>query len=566
MNKNFYLLAAGAALILAGCAKESFTETTPASGEKTVITATANVPAGRDLSKIALSDEFTELDMMGDVKAKWETGDSFTAFAKTGEKPIALTFTLASVDAKGVGTFKAETDATIDDNTEWTAVLGKVTVADTTAICRYNVQDGTLENLDDFEYVVAKATGTAPEFKFNDAKSKELTFVMRILLPEGIKYIEYNTGVIANGGWNVFPSKDPVPTVSTTVKEAVSMITLPSESTKGQILYLAIPAIDYGVHEEKDRLKDKTRDAGLVITVMSADKKKSTGKVLAHKVEGGVIAVFNMSSEKLYARPLASEAIDLGTVSYGGKDYPLGAWAPFNIGGNFPTSDQDIVGSYFSWGETAPKDSFTKDGYKYYSGGTYTSQIGYKYTTAAEYTGEHYLVNTIAGGGSSSFTSGSYYDIQGTRYDAARVLWGSEWCLPDNVITGNIFYMGHGRLEESIDVEQKVDLKWYAKNTYENVYGYTSANYGAVVVKANGSELALYLTPYTDNGGMKTGGTQGRYWTSTSDYGVKNSSGQAAGYWNRSCLLRMYSDEAPGVNNGTSYQWDGLQIRPVLNK
>lgn len=564
MKRNFYLLAAAAALILAGCAKEAVNGTPEVKAVTGEICATANVPAGLEL-KVALNDEFNETDMMGDIKAAWEKGDNFTAFATTGGVVSPMTFEFESADAKGVGTFKAKTDATVDETTVWTAVLGNVALRDTTANCNYKVQDGTLDNLDNYEYVVASSKGATPSFNFADAKSKNLTFVLRILLPAGIKYIEYNTGVIANGGWNVYPRKALESTVSTTVNEAVSMITLPAESTKGQVVYLAVPAIDYGVHEEKDRLADKTRDAGLIVTVMSADKKQSTGKVLAHKVEGGVIATFDMSKEQLYARPLASEAIDLGSVTYSGKTYPLGAWAPFNIGGNIPTSDTNIVGKYFAWGETSPRENFTKDGYKYYSGGTYTSQIGYKYVTAMEYTGDHYLSYTIAGGGSSSFTSGTYYDICGTRYDAARVLWGSEWCLPDNEISGNIFHMGHGRLDDETDTEQKVDTKYYVKGTYKNTSNYTSNSMGVVVVKANGKELALYLTPYTDNGGMKTGGEQSRYWTGTSDYGVKNSSGNNAGYWNRSCLLRMYCDEAPGVNNGTSYQWDGLQIRPVLN-
>lgn len=566
MNKNYYLIAASAALILAGCAKESFTEAQVVAGETTTVTATAIVPAAADGTKIVLTDEFNTEDMLGDVKAAWETGDKFVAFATTGDnKAVALTFEFQSKDAKGVGTFKASGEVTLDDNTVWTAVLGKVTVSDTTAICKYDVQDGTLGNLDDFEYVVVSTKGKTPVFNFADAKSKQLTYVMRLLLPAGIKYIEYNTGTIANGGWNVFPKKAPVSTVSTTSKDAVHMITLPSESSAGQVVYLAIPAVDYGVHEEKDRLKDKTRDAGLIVTIMSADKKQSTGKVLAHKVEGGCIAAWDLSREKLYARPLASEAIDLGSVSYNGTTYPLGAWAPFNLGGNFPTSNQNIVGGNFAWGEVAPRESFTKDGYKWYSGGTYTTQIGFKYTTTMEYTGEHYLVNTIAGGGSSSFTSGTYYDITGTRYDAARVLWGSEWCLPDNIICGNIFHMGHGRLDETIDVEQKVDEKSYVKGTYKNSYDFTSDTMGAVVIKANGKELVLYLTPYTDNGSMKSDGAQSRYWTGTTDYGV-SSSGKFAGYWNRSCLLRLYDDGGSGVNNGISYQWDGLQIRPVLSK
>lgn len=560
MNKRFYLLAAAAALILAGCAKESLKETKVVEGDEYVITATAILPSAMQETKIAMNDEFLLEDMMGDVKAAWETGDTFNALEKNGDVVTPVVFTLKSID-KGVGTFQSKGAKEPTEETTWTAVLGKTSVVDGKIVCKYDEQDGTLAKLGNFEYAVAKATGKEPVFKFADAKAPQLTYVMRVLLPAGIKYVEYNTGVIEEGGWTIEADADPVSTVSTTVREAVHMATLPAASTKGQAFYLAIPAIDYGVHEEKSRLKDKTRDAGMILTIMTSDKKQSTGKVLAHKVEGGCIATYNLSEEALIARPLASEAIDLGSVTYGGTNYPLGAWAPFNIGANFPTSDAYIDGMLFAWGETEPRTSFTKDGYKWVSGNDYSSQIGYKYTVSTAYTGDNYLVFDICGGGNSSATSGVHYDIGGTRYDAARVKWGSEWRMPSNEVVCNCFYMGHGRLEESIDTEGKVTAQKYDKGTYKNAYNFTSSNFGALVIKANGKELALYYTSYTENG-KNNGGTDGRLWTATTDNSVYEN-GASKNYWNRSVCLNIASRN---VRNGLSYQWDGLQIRPTLNK
>lgn len=80
------------------------------------------------------------------------------------------------------------------------------------------------------------------------------------------------------------------------------------------------------------------------------------------------------------------EAIDLGLSV---------KWASFNLGAN----SAEKFGSFYAWGETATKNSYTWANYQHANGTAATSKdIG--------------------------------ADISGTNYDAATALWGSDWRIP----------------------------------------------------------------------------------------------------------------------------------------
>ncbi len=82
------------------------------------------------------------------------------------------------------------------------------------------------------------------------------------------------------------------------------------------------------------------------------------------------------------------EAIDLGL--------PSGTlWASCNIG----ASSEVEAGSFFAWGETEAKQTFYRSNYQYYDSSTETyKSLG--------------------------------YNISGTQYDAAHVIWGGAWRMP----------------------------------------------------------------------------------------------------------------------------------------
>lgn len=553
MKKILLAVTALSALFLAGCVKEIQQEKTVVEGAQ--ITATAIAPGSFTQTKISYTDMFSDENDQVDISARWEKGDSFTALEINGATVTEVTFKYKE-EKERIVTFAAENAVEATNDTKWVAVLGDVKVKDGVINCLYDGQDGSLENIGKYAYVVAESTGTSPVFDFKESK-KQLTYLMRIKLPAGIKYIEFNTGLNYNGGWAVTEDGTATSTTTTTKLGAEKMLTLKAESTNEQVAYLAIPAMRYDTGDGEAKI----RDAGLIVTIFTANMKKSQGKVLAQNLvaEGGNVGTYIMSDLDLMDRPLKSDAINLGSVTYNGKTYPLGAWAPFNLGDNTYSSDSGFRGKMFAWGETEPKASFSKENYKYYNSGNYVTQIGYKYTNVTEQV-DPYLVFDICGGGSSSPTTGSFYDIGGTRYDAARVKWGSEWRMPGNEVSGNIMLMGDSRLSTVIDTEKKVEVTPYAAGGYTNKNGFTATTMGAVVVKANGAELALYLTPFTNTGSKTSDGTVSHYYISTSDYGVKGNS-----YWNRSCQFQI-SKDGYSLRNGTPYQWDGMAIRAVLNE
>ena len=564
MKLRFILLAGVSLLIAAACDKE-IVENPAATVDGYAITATAIAPGAFVDTKADYNDESSEREPVSDISGSWAAGDSFTALEINGETITEVKFTTETGGANA--TFNASGAVEANENTSWVAVSGNVKVENGTFICSYDGQDGTLAGLGKYDYSVAKATGASPAFNF--AGEDRLTYVMRVRLPADIKFIEFNTGVTYNGGWNVSSAGKAKATTSSTEKDAVKMITLPSVSTRGSVAYIAVPAIDCS-HSSDNRL------AGLIVTIMSLDKKESQGKVTSANLSpnGGCCGTYDMRDPDLIARPLPSEAIRLGSVTYDGVTYPLGSWAPFNLGGDDPTSDEAIKGGLYSWAETEPKTSFSKEGWRWFRNGAYDSGRGYKYICPGEGL-KPFIEVSYAGGKGLQSGPGTFYDIGGTKYDAARVKWGSEWRLPSNEIACNLMLTGKYRLtEEIVTPKPGEDLQFeqldYAPGTYKNSLGYTSASLGAAVFKANGAELALYYCPYTDNGGKTSNGTQGRYWTATTDYGNIIYDPNSSNYWNRAVQMRIIAagggDPYEFYVNNKSWVWDGLSIRAILNE
>ena len=559
MKIRFILLAGISLLIAAACDKE-IVENPAATTEGYAITAKAIAPGAIIGTKADYTDDSSEREPISDISGTWTAGDSFTALEINGETITEVKFTTET--GGPYASFKASGAVASDENTFWIAVSGNVTVENGTFICSYDGQDGTLEGIGKYDYSIAKSTGPSPVFDFSG--EDRLTYVMRIILPANIKFIEFNTGVTYNGGWNVSSAGKAKATTSSTEKDAVKMITLPAPSTANKDVYLAVPAIDC-MHSSDNRM------AGLIVTIMTFDKKESQGKVTSANLaaKGGCCGTYYMNNLTLLPRPLPSEAIRLGSVTYDGVTYPLGSWAPFNLGGDDPTSDEAIKGALYSWAETEPKTSFSKEGWKWFRNGAYDSGRGYKYICAGEGV-KPFIEVSYAGGKGLQSGPGTFYDIGGTKYDAARVKWGSEWRLPSNEIACNLMLTGKYRLTEEIITpkpgeDPKFEQLDYAPGTYKNSLGYTSSSLGAAVFKANGAELALYYCPYTDNGSKTSNGTQGRYWTATTDYGNIIYDPNSSNYWNRAVQMRIISDDEFYVNN-KSWIWDGLSIRAILNE
>ena len=496
MKRLSILLLAGAAL-LAGCTKELVESPVANCEDGFVIIASATAPGAFIESKVNYNDEYDIREQMGDITAgAWSAGDKFTALEINGDVITPVTFTTTGTGASAE--FKSSGAVAASENTSWVAVSGNATVENGTIICTYDGQDGTLAKLGNYDYAVAQASGASPVFDF--ASGKRLTYVMRLAVPEQTKYVEFNTGKDHNGGWNVSSVGKATATTSCTEKEAVKMVTLPSVVGGGAFVYLAVPAIDL-MHSSENRL------AGLIVTIMTADKRHSQGKAISTNlaVRSGHTALYDMSNLEWMARPLASDAIKLGTITYGTDSYPLGSWAPFNVGGDVHTSDEAIKGGQYSWAETEAKTSFTKNNYRWLDGSSYSTQRGYKYIGVVEGV-KPFIEVSYAGGKGHQHGPGTYYDIAGTKYDAARVKWGSEWKMPSSEICNNLLKAGDYSLTETIDVDEKLKYTEYEAGTYTNDQGYKCPSMGCIVYEANGAKLVFYRCSYTDNGGANNSG------------------------------------------------------------
>ena len=428
LHHFFTGLALTGILIAGACSKVQQEQEEPANpGEIQTIKATVVLPEETKL----LYEENDPDGKASGMKAKWEAGDSFRAITASGQ---AVMFELQSGAGSATGVFTA-TAAGIDESTPWTAVLGAHTQSVSKAIgCPYDGQDATLASLGDYDFTVTTGVGTSPEFNF--AGGTRLSYFMRIILPAGVRYLEYCT----TAAWKVSSSSNSE--VLDGNFDNVSVADLGHESSAGEVCYLAIPATQYGYYITEQQ-------KGVIITFFNAAKNKSNGRVISANLstKGGKVGTFDVSSMELIDRPLPGEAVSLGSLSlvirkdhdpdfcnkYNNlDDYRYNtavapAWAPYNLGARItaasPTAD-DLYGDYFMWGETTPRTgSYTSSTWTYdgnHTVGSYenfpSTQIGYFETVAVS-------------NGSSNGTM-KFQRISGTKYDAARVRWGHDWRMP----------------------------------------------------------------------------------------------------------------------------------------
>ena len=159
--------------------------------------------------------------------------------------------------------------------------------------------------------------------------------------------------------------------------------------------------------------------------------------------------------------PPQNDYIDLGL--------PSGTlWATRNIGANSP----EEYGDYFAWGETAPKEAYTWETYKWCDG----SQTSLT----------KYCTDSLSG------TLDDRTELE-PQDDAARVNWGSSWRIPT--------------LEQQRELMSDCSWEW---TTSKGVNGY-------LVTGSNGNSLFLPAAGYRNDNDSSPilVGTYGDYWTST---------------------------------------------------
>lgn len=404
-------------------------EVIPVNSEgKQIITAYASIP----FTKLAYEEN--TVGGGGGLSSTWETGDTFKAIQKTGDDVKVVTFTLYDGNGTASGKFQTETEG-VTAETQWTAVLGShSTISSEEIHCSYKGQNGKLASLDDYNYVVSSGTGTAPTFSFNPGTAK--SYIMRIKLPAGIKCIEYtpsaywkvSTSEVKRQYYNFTNPQNDDAGNSVYIYAAfeaanTSTIELDAASASGDIIYLAVPAINYDYTSGGTVFNAKQYCNiynGVIVTLMndvSDEATLSCGAVLGSDVstKGGQIGTFDMSGKTLLHRPKPADAIRFQTASNSfsdsGRSFTSKTdtyWSPFNVG----ASSEAEVGNYYSWGEIEPKATYSEATYSRWHDpdGDATNvldAISFKFTPWS---------------GASSL-----YSIAGSRYDAARVQWGVAW-------------------------------------------------------------------------------------------------------------------------------------------
>jgi len=131
-------------------------------------------------------------------------------------------------------------------------------------------------------------------------------------------------------------------------------------------------------------------------------------------------------------------------------------WATRNIGANVP----EECGDYFSWGETAPKEEYYMDNYKWYD---HYNELYTKYCTNSDY-GEVDNKSELE-----------------PRDDAAWVNWGPSWRMPSR--------------EQQNELMEKCSWDWITKNGMKG-YLVTGPNGNTIFLPAAGEASCLNADGY----------------------------------------------------------------------
>lgn len=570
--------------LICSCAREQLQpQETQEISEGHSITAVVTLPDDT-ASKLAYSENDPSGKDDG-LSSVWEEGDYIFAL-KDGKELVR--FNIFKGAGTNTGHFIAYTEYTKD--TGWKMILGKkVTAAGGVATCSYLGQTGTVESLGDYDYIVADPvieydaeTEKITSFSADFSKGTRLSYFFRIKLPAGIRYVEYCTTTF----WNVSGTENSIGYDGNF--DNVSMIDLGHDSASGECCYLSVPATQYMYHSEYTTTDPNfANPVGIIITFFNSAKNRSNGKVFNNNVtgKGGKITTLDVSSMTLISRPLASEAIDFGPVGVvmrkdeGGVDSYNNlneayfctvvnpAWAPYNLGGD-PTKSgdqqRDLWGDWYSWGETSPRSTdYNADGTFGESKYTYNEQhtVGDQEKFPSTHIGIRVEYQTTSG-------KMELQHIAGTKYDAARVRWGSEWRMPTNL---EFYEFTGGSVTKSLKKDGTSEM---------TSTGFSTKNYKGTTTVYNLLGKKMYDGRFFSKGGKEiffpyagwyyySGGwikpvndhawNRGCYWTDTR-IRVTPSNG---GLTNNPLCAWMYQERWEYKANPMHY---GLPIRPVLNR
>lgn len=528
---------------LSSCSREELrNEQEPVSG---LIYATVCLPEESVTRTI-----YSETDPSGKrsgLRSVWEDGDYFYAMTDASSM---VRFTLCSGAGSAKAVFSAEASG-VTDATAWTALLGKHAEPGSQSLsCGYGGQDGTLSGISGYDYVIAGAGGTSPWFDFSEGT--RLTYFMRIILPQGIRYVEYCTAT----SWSV-TSRSASPVYDGHFDD-VSVIDLGTASSAGDCCYVCIPAGQHGnwINE---------RPKGVILTFFNESRTKSDGRVLSADLtgKGGLVGTVDLTSMNLIDRPKPSDAVSFGNIlvrmekdvsggvsSYDNLDDYVRcntvspAWAPFNLGANVtnPSAVSDLYGESFCWGEYTPRTSFSESGYSLNGSNAIGSLDGFKHTQIG-------VMLTLEVSCASMSGTMKQQRISGTKYDAARVRWGHDWRMP----SAEDFYSFTGS-SRTFEGTGTTPVGFTAADETVDYYGFSVR--GRRFTKGGASVFFPYAGIYDT--GHRYFGARGFYWSDTRIRATPSN-----GNLTNNPLRFAMTPES--MDFGAAATFHGLPVRPVLN-
>ena len=192
-------------------------------------------------------------------------------------------------------------------------------------------------------------------------------------------------------------------------------------------------------------------------------------------------------------------------------------WATCNVGADQPSD----YGDYFAWGETSPKEKYTKE-----NSVTYGKIMDDK--PVEKPTGIRKFMRSIFGDSKSNISANEQLsDIAGdSRYDAARANWGGTWRMPTEA-----------EIEELVD---KCKTQWTTQGGHN----------GYLVTGPNGNSIFLPAAGWRYGSSLKFEGEYGYYWSSTPCDG------------NTEYAFYLFFNSGSFGRNW-SYRYRGYTVRPV---
>ena len=425
----------------------------------------------------------TELSGTGSTRqVKWNEGDEIKYYTKDKQSSVST----ASVSLAGSTAFVEIPRGRSDDFINAVYGAGSLTGSSSTADCMYVTSPAK----SDQSYTTFAQAHLCAAFS-SDLEDPNLRFhnavaILKFTSAASISKVVFsgNNGEVITGGSNGSlkisysggaVSAEP----SSTGGTSVTVTTGGQESD----FYIAILPVNFS----KGILVQCYDVSGFQVC-----ERRTSGELNTVNAAGLPI-IANLGSIQEWLDNPKPTAVDLGLSV---------KWASFNLGASTPEGS----GDYFSWGETAPKSSYSWSTYAY--GQSKTGPFS------------EYVLDP-------SFGTVDYKTVLDLEDDAAHAIWGDAWRIPSK--------------EEVQELRDNCTWTW---TTINGVNGYKVSS------SITGNSIFLPAAGMMSGSKVQNSGTEGDYWSSSI-------------YTAESCSSWSPYFTASEFSTGDCYRYFGLGIRPV---